>query len=144
MKLKLIFCLLIISGLFACSSKPENLRQCGTVSGYLAPDITKNLYPVVVTHLDGKPVSSKPNYWLAPGQYEFTVAELINNPKLKVMLSARKTKTLTINVVSDEQYHLAAKFNTDRQYTGNNRGYWEPIVWKIDPLKCELPASPDE
>ncbi|WP_298775346.1 hypothetical protein [uncultured Shewanella sp.] len=144
MKLKFIFCLLMTGLLFACSSKPENLRQCGTVSGYLTPDRTNNLYPVVVTHLDGKPVISKPNYWLAPGQYKFTLAELIDSPKLKVVLSARKTKTLVINVTSNEQYHLAAKFNTDRQYTGNNSGYWEPIVWQQDALKCELPISPQE
>ncbi|WP_299490499.1 hypothetical protein [uncultured Shewanella sp.] len=144
MKCKFIIVLLMTSGLFACSSKPVNLRQCGTVSGYLEPDSHDNLYRVVVTHLNSQPVISKPNYWLAPGHYQFTVAELIDNTKLKVSLSARKTKTLTIDVVKNEQYHLAAKFNTDRQYTGNNSGYWEPVVWKTNTLSCELPIPPQE
>lgn len=144
MKIKLAL-LLIMTVLFSgCSSKPENLGLCGTVSGYLEPDRQENLYRVVVTHLNGTPVISKPNYWLKPGHYQFTLAELIDNPKLKVALSARKTKTLNIDVVTNEQYHLAAQFNTDRQYSGNNSGYWEPIVWKKDVLTCELPISPQE
>ncbi|MCL1127179.1 hypothetical protein [Shewanella surugensis] len=144
MRIKFTLLFLVTVLLSACSSHPENLRQCGTVSGYLEPDSHANLYRVVVTHLNGKPVISKPNYWLKPGHYQFTLAELIDNPRLKVALSARKTKKLDIDVVTNEQYHLAAQFNIDRQYTGNNSGYWEPVIWKKETLACELPVSLQE
>tara|TARA_R110002033_G_scaffold60321_3_gene110480 strand:+ start:1560 stop:1994 length:435 start_codon:yes stop_codon:yes gene_type:complete len=121
-----------------CASSPDDMIECGTVSSYVEPDNSANLYRVVVTHLDGVPVISRPNYLLSPGEHTFTVAELINSPDLKVSLSARKVKMLSVNVVAEQQYHIAAKFNTDKIYIGQNQGYWQPIVWQTEFHQCEM------
>ncbi|QFU23821.1 hypothetical protein FM038_017720 [Shewanella eurypsychrophilus] len=127
--------LLLLSG---CASKPDEALYCGVVSGYLEPDQQQDLYRAVVTHLDGKPVISKPNYRLSPGEYTFTFAELISSPSLKVKLAARVPKTLTINVETNIRYHFAAKFNTDKRYRGNDSGFWQPEIWLEEPQECEL------
>lgn len=121
-----------------CASSPDEMVECGTVSSYLAPDNSANLYRVVVTHLDGVAVISRPNYLLSPGEHAFTVAELINSPELKVSLSARKVKVLTVNVELDQRYHIAAQFNTDKIYIGQNQGYWQPVIWQTEPHQCEM------
>lgn len=126
----------LVSG---CASQPDTSRYCGTVSGYLDPNPAQDLYRAVVTHLNGKPVISKPNYQLSPGIYEFTLAELINSPKLKVKLAARTPKVLSVTVDANQQYHLAAKFNTDKIYRGNNTDFWQPEIWKQEAHDCELP-----
>ncbi|AZG37103.1 MULTISPECIES: hypothetical protein [Shewanella] len=121
-----------------CASSPDEMVQCGTVSSYLAPDNSANLYRVVVTHLDDVAVISRPNYLLSPGEHKFTVAELINSPELKVLLSARKVKVFTVNVAADQRYHIGAKFNTDKIYIGQNSLYWQPVVWQTESHQCEM------
>lgn len=133
--LLLLTSFLLLSG---CASQPDNSLQCGIVSGYLEPDANQDLYRVVVTHLNGKPVISKPNYQLSPGDYEFTLAELISSPSLRVKLAARTPKTLSITVEAEQRYHLAAKFNTDKRYRGNDTGFWQPEVWLQEEHECEL------
>lgn len=129
---------LSLAALHGCASAPADSVSCGTVSSYLAPDNSAQLYRVVVTHLDGVPVISRPNYPLSPGKHEFTVAELINAPELKVSLAARKVKVLTVDVSADQRYHIAAQFNTDRIYIGSNQGYWQPIIWQTEVHECEM------
>ncbi|QYK02391.1 hypothetical protein [Shewanella psychrotolerans] len=131
----LLSILFILSG---CASEPDKTNTCGTVSGYLMPDNENGLYRVVVTHLNGKAVISRPNYQLPPGQYEFTVAELIDSPRLKVKLAARQTKTLSIDVRADQRYHLAAKFNQDKIYRGLDTDYWQPVIWSQESHQCEF------
>ncbi len=133
--LALLASLVLLSG---CASQPDNSLQCGIVSGYLEPDANQDLYRVVVTHLNGKPVISKPNYQLSPGVYEFTLAELISSPSLKVKLAARTPKVLSVTVDAEQRYHLGAKFNTDKRYRGNDTGYWQPEVWLQEYHECEL------
>ncbi|WP_220768384.1 hypothetical protein [Shewanella sp. MBTL60-007] len=127
--------LLIVSG---CASQPDTANQCGIVATYMEPDREADIYRVVVTHLDGKPVISQPNYRLSIGEHTFTVAELIDAPKLKVKLSARTPKQLTINVVHNQRYHIGAKFNTDKVYRGNDSGFWQPEVWQQEAHDCEF------
>jgi hypothetical protein len=124
--------------LSGCASSPDEMVECGTVSSYLAPDNTANLYRVVVTHLDGVPVISRPNYLLSPGKHDFTVAELINSPELKVSLSARKVKVFSVNVEADQRYHIAAQFHIDKIYIGQNPDYWQPMIWQTESHQCEM------
>ncbi len=133
---KLAALLLLVSG---CASQPDTANQCGIVSTFSEPDREANIYRVVVTHLDGKPVISQPNYRLSPGLHTFVVAELIDAPSLKVKLSARTPKELTVNVSHNERYHIGAKFNVDKVYRGNDKGFWQPEVWQQEAYECEYP-----
>lgn len=124
--------------LSSCSSSSPQGAQCGTVSGFLNPDGVDNVYRAVVTHLNGKPVISRPNYILPEGSHAFTVAELISSPKLNVSAKYRGVKTITIEVTANTRYHLAAQFNTDKIYTSTDSDYWQPIVWQTEAHTCEL------
>ncbi|MFT5235080.1 MAG: hypothetical protein ACI8SK_000065 [Shewanella sp.] len=134
-----ILCIALAVLVSGCASQPDTSRFCGTVSVYSEPDPAQNVYRVVVTHLNGKPVISKPNYRLPPGTYEFTLAELIHSPELKVKLVARTPKVLSVTVKTNQRYHLAAKFNTDKIYRGNNTDFWQPEIWRQEKHQCELP-----
>ena len=126
---------LLVSG---CATQPDTANQCGIVATYMEPNHDADIYRVVVTHLDGKPVISKPYYRLSVGKHTFTLAELIDAPNLKVKLSARIPKELTVNVAHNERYHIGAKFNVDKVYRGNDKGFWQPEVWQQEPHDCEL------
>ena len=86
---------------------------------------------------------SKPNYQLAPGEYEFTVAELIDDPSLSVTLAARTPKVFKLNVESHQRYHIGALFHTDKRYMGKDTGYWEPGVWQQEEHVCQFELSPE-
>ncbi len=130
--------LLLVSG---CASQPDTANQCGIVATYMEPDREADIYRVVVTHLDGKPVISQPNYRLSVGEHTFTVAELIDTPSLKVKLAARTPKQLKVNVAYNQRYHIGAKLNTDKEYRGNDSDFWQPEVWQQEVHDCEFPAA---
>lgn len=125
----------------ACSTHQSQVAECGFVSGYLAPDIESHLYRTVVTSVNQKPIISRPNYRLAPGTYEFTVAELISAPELKVSVESRQTKTISINVEPNKRYHLGAQFLTDKSYVGHDTDYWQPVIWQVDEVECQWPSQ---
>ncbi|CAM3251218.1 hypothetical protein SHVI106290_03840 [Shewanella violacea] len=129
---------MLLSG---CASQSDRGLECGVVSGYLDPDLSQDLYRAVVTHLDGKPVISKPNYYLSTGEHTFTFAELISAPSLKVKLAARMPKDLVIRVEANRRYHFAAKFNTNKNYRGNDSKFWQPVIWLEEAHECELPVN---
>ncbi|MCL1067616.1 hypothetical protein L2735_12490 [Shewanella olleyana] len=126
-----------------CATSNEDELLCGSVASYITPPAAESLYRVVVTHLDGKAVISRPYYKLSAGIHEFTVAELIEAPELKVKLAARQTKTISVEVEREQRYHLAAEFKLDKVYSGLNTDYWQPIVWQQESYECAF-ANPME
>ncbi|MCW3172641.1 hypothetical protein [Shewanella subflava] len=139
---KVVFTIIAIIGLISGCASSDNANQCGTVSAYLKPDTGQYLYRTIVTHLDGVPVISRPNYVLPVGEHQFTVVELINSPELKVSLSARGTKILTINVEADQRYHIGAQMFTDKIYVGRNSDFWAPVVFQQESHQCEIDPLP--
>ncbi|MDF0534781.1 hypothetical protein KDN34_11225 [Shewanella yunxiaonensis] len=127
--------------LSGCASSPDDATACGIVSTYAEPVPAQEFYRLVVTHVDGKPVISKPNYQLSPGMHTFRVSELIDAPELKVRLAARVPKDINVKVQAGQRYQLAAKFNTDRQYSGDDTGYWQPQIRSQESAECELPTD---
>ncbi|MGZ9899030.1 hypothetical protein [Shewanella gaetbuli] len=137
-KAKLPFFLLLVSlGLLTGCASSDSEFQCGVVSTYLKPDSEQYLYRTVVTHLDGKPVISRPNYFLDVGEHELTLVELVNSPELKVSLSARGPKTLKVTVEPNQRYHIAAQMQTDKIYVGRNKNFWQPIVFQQEEYECQ-------
>ncbi len=92
------------------------------------------LYSARLVSLDGKNVNApitKTSFWVEPGVHEIVVAAAINNP-MKVGSTPRRAagddpgKT-TIEVVAGKRYKIAAM-------TTDNKGNWEPVVWKEEDL----------
>ena len=133
----LLFSLFIAIGLVGCSST-EFEQPCASVASFLVPSAADDLYPVMITHIDGKPVLAQAFYPLAVGQHSVTVAELISAPSLDVPLKFRTTKTLTLKMDSGNRYHLAAKFNTALSMPAKSADYWQLLVWKQEPFSCKL------
>ncbi|MFQ6371189.1 hypothetical protein [Shewanella sp. YIC-542] len=125
----------------ACASSPDESNTCGLVSTYAKATPDDGAYRLVVTHVDGKPVISKPFYQLSPGEHTFRVSELIDAPELKVRLAARVAKDIKVTVQAEQHYQLVAKFNTDRQYSGDDTAYWQPQIRVLGAVACELPAD---
>lgn len=124
--------------LAGCSSNDIDPAACGWVSGYQDPPANERLYRAVVTHLNGKPVLSRPNYQLAPGEYEFTFVELINAADLRVSPQAHQAKTLKVTVAAGNRYHFAARYKDDRRYLGKDPDFWEPVIWQTEAAECRF------
>lgn len=121
-----------------CASQIDTSGQCGWVSGYQDPPETERLYRAIVTHLNGKPVISRPNYQLAPGSYEFTFVELVDALDLHVAPEAHQKKTLTLEVAAQTRYHFAARYKDDKRYFGKDPDFWEPVIWLTEAAECEI------
>lgn len=134
-KAMLVPALLALLG--GCASEPEITQDCGRLSAYLEPPKSDKLYRALVTHIDGRPVISQPNYKLAPGDYQLTVVELIHAPGMDVPLTARKSKTFNVSLAAGKRMHLAAEYLPE----GEGEGFWQPVVWQIDDARCTLPKS---
>lgn len=137
---KIVVSALVVSmGLVACSSTPESTVNCGTVSLYLqantlASSTANNLYPMVITHLDGSSVISKPSYRLTSGIHTFKGMELIDDVNLDAPIAKRTPKSITIDVKPNTQYFLAAEF---LPANNNSQNFWQPIVWKTRANECK-------
>ena len=133
----LLFSLFIALGLFGCSSSQYE-QPCTSVASYLIPPASDDLYPVMITHIDGKPVLAQAFYSLPVGQHQVTVAELINAPSLESPLKFRGTKTLILMMDSGKRYHLAAKFNKAMPMPANSADFWQVVTWKKESFSCDV------
>ncbi|WP_338592315.1 hypothetical protein VXM60_06135 [Shewanella khirikhana] len=134
----LVLGLAAVAVLGGCASQVDTSRQCGWVSGYQDPPENERLYRAIVTHLNGTPVISRPNYQLAPGNYEFTLVELIDAVDLRVAPEAHQKKTLKVDVAANTRYHFAARFKDDKRYFGKDADFWEPVIWQTEAAECEI------
>ncbi|MBM7071570.1 hypothetical protein JQC92_05885 [Shewanella sp. 202IG2-18] len=135
MKIRQLFVLLTLTILTGCSSTQLE-QSCSSVASYLIPPESKNLYPAMITHIDGKPVLAQAFYKLSVGLHTITIAELVSAPSLIVPLKFRGTKTLTISMDEDKRYHLAALFNPKLTMPAKSSGFWKPDVWKKESFTC--------
>jgi hypothetical protein len=106
-------------------------------SGQAVLDFSKppsQLFSARLVSLDGQNVNApitKSSFWVDPGVHEIVVAAAINDP-MKVGSKPRRQaddtpgKT-TIDVIAGKRYKIAA-MATD------NKGNWEPVVWKEEDL----------
>lgn len=93
------------------------------------------LYSARLVSLDGKNINApvtKTSFWVEPGVHEIVVAAALNDP-MKVGTTPRRQAggdnpgQTTIEVVAGKRYRIAAM-------TTDNKGNWEPVVWKEEDL----------
>lgn len=93
------------------------------------------LYSARLVSLDGKNINApitKTSFWVEPGVHEIVVAAAINDP-MKVGSAPRRQAggdnpgRTSIEVAGGKRYRIAA-MATD------NKGNWEPVVWKEEDL----------
>ncbi len=132
----ILFSLLLVVGLNGCSSSQYE-RPCTSVASFLIPPDADGLYPVMITHIDDKPVPARAYYDLPAGRHKITVAELISAPSLEVSLKFRNTKTLISEMESGKRYHLAAKFNKTMPMPAKSPDFWRVVEWKKETFPCK-------
>jgi hypothetical protein len=92
------------------------------------------LYSARLAKLDGENVNApitKTSFWVEPGVHEITVAAAITDPMQVGTISRRQKEDqgdVTIEVEAGKRYKIAARVLDER-------GGWEPVVWKIEDVK---------
>ena len=92
------------------------------------------LYSARLVSLDGQNINApitKTSFWVDPGVHDIVVAAAISDP-MKVGSTPRRSAgdspgKATIEVVAGKRYRIAAM-------TTDNKGNWEPVVWKEEDL----------
>ncbi|HRQ65049.1 MAG TPA: PDZ domain-containing protein [Xanthomonadaceae bacterium] len=114
-------------------------RGCGEISSFATPPRARDLFPVIVTGIDGEEwFGTNRSSWRVPaGTYKVRVVELISDPRLRVSSAQRGySKVMEITVEPDRTYDLAARFNVDQRFRGPQGAYWDPEVWRSEPKAC--------
>lgn len=92
------------------------------------------LYSARLVRLDGENVNApitKTSFWVEPGVHSITVAAAITDPMQVGTISRRQKEDqgeATIEVEAGKRYKIAAQVL-------DQRGSWEPVVWKIEDAK---------
>ena len=92
------------------------------------------LYSARLVRLDGQNVNApvtKTSFWVEPGVHEITIAAAITDPMQVGTISRRQKQDqgdTTIEVEAGKRYKIAAQVL-------DQRGGWEPVVWKVEDVK---------
>jgi hypothetical protein len=114
-------------------------RGCGEISSFATPPRARDLFPVIVTGIDGEEwFGTTRSSWRVPaGTYRVRVVELISDQRLRVSSAQRGySKVIDITVEPDRTYDLAARFNVDQRFRGPQGAYWDPEVWRSEHKPC--------
>lgn len=126
----------LIAGLILSLLAASAWGQEGT-SGEAILDFGKppsQLFSTRLVSLDGQNVNApitRTSFWVAPGVHEIVVAAALTDP-MKVGKAPRRSAgedpgRTTIEVVAGKRYRIAAMATDDK-------GNWEPVVWKEEDL----------
>lgn len=123
----------LVLSLVAMSATAQETATSQAVLDFGRPP--SQLYSARLVSLDGKNINApvtKTSFWVEPGVHEIVVAAAINDP-MKVGPTPRRQagednpgKT-SIEVAAGKRYRIAAM-------TTDNKGNWEPVVWKEEDL----------
>ena len=92
------------------------------------------LYSARLVRLDGENVNApitKTSFWVEPGVHEMTIAAAITDPMQVGTISRRQKEDqgeTTIEVEAGKRYKIAAQVL-------DQRGSWEPVVWKVEDVE---------
>lgn len=115
----------------------QNATECGRVSIFLQPPVTRDYYPAFINTINGEDTRIKnPVVKLGVGEHVIGLHEKISDPRASRPASLRTEKLLRLVVEPNKKYHLAAHFIAEKRYDRANAGYWEPIVWKVTEHTC--------
>jgi len=92
------------------------------------------LHPARLVELDGENINApitKTSFWVEPGEHTITVTAAISDRmRVGTINVERKTDpgTVTIVVEAGKRYKIAAQVTDER-------GNWEPVIWKEEDAK---------
>lgn len=122
----------IILAVIACTSAFAEDTDGKAILDFSKPP--NQLYSARLVRLDGENVNApitKTSFWVEPGVHSITVAAAITDPMQVGTISRRQKEDqgdTTIEVEAGKRYKIAAQVQ-------DQRGSWEPVVWKIEDVK---------
>lgn len=118
----------------------EALEGCGRISVFFTPPEAKELYPAYVNKIDNKSVlRTRETFKRASGKHTVYIHELIPAREIgRHSNGLQRAKPLEITIEPNKTYYIAAKFHRSKRFNQRKAEYWEPIVWKVSDVSCEL------
>jgi PDZ domain-containing protein len=119
-------------------------QGCGRISDFDVAPRGQGLHRATIISIDNRtpgPFGSK-SYQVGVGTHTVKVAEHIESRYFSFNSRQRNAqvgggyKTLTVDVVPDTTYLVAARLNEDQRDNPANGAYWDPVVWKQGPETC--------
>lgn len=123
--------LLMASGLTGCTLVPEPQpnRDCSELATVQLPPVQQQRFPLVVQAVNGEVVAGQTTILLAPGSYQLTVAERIDDPRF--VRTRAESQSLQLELEAGVRYHLAARLVLDK-----DGSHWYPEVWRQGEAVC--------
>ncbi len=109
-------------------------KACGRVSVFQQPPTLHDLYPAVISSIDGKPVhDSSAIIKLTAGDYTLGVSELISANDYQRPRQASREKLIEITLPENMTLQLAAYYSSSSSAASE----WRPKVWKRRSQPCQ-------
>lgn len=109
----------------------------GTIANQAVLDFARppsQLHPARLVMLNGRNVNapiSRTSFWVDPGKHEIVIAAGIGDSMQVGTTPTRRGSTdpgrVTIDVEAGKRYRIAARVL-------DQRGLWEPVVWRVDDM----------
>jgi hypothetical protein len=115
---------------------------CGRISIFDVAPRQEQLHGASLINIDGKlaGVSGQTVFRVPAGEHVLEIGERIENRYLTIndrqRNSGRRYKTLTVNVMPDTTYFVAARLNEDKRTEWKDGAFWDPKVWKETAENC--------
>lgn len=130
----------------AAGGAGDGESTCGRISVFDVAPRSQHLYRAVLIAVDGKlpgPASAD-TYRLSPGTHRLTVAEAIDARQFDSVqrvqrdrLRKDRYKHIDIEVQPGITYRLAARYHLEERHSIRDGAYWEPVIWKETPERCQ-------
>ncbi|MEO8673463.1 MAG: PDZ domain-containing protein [Tahibacter sp.] len=127
---------------FSQSRKPRDesvsvgSTGCGRLNWFDVAPRQQHLFAANLLSIDGNTPGPHgiTRYQLSAGEHTLKIGENIEDgnrlPFSSRLRHENDIKTLTITVVPNTTYYLAARLNMDKLTEWKDGGYWDPVVWK--------------
>jgi hypothetical protein len=113
--------------------------ECGVITLYNKPPITRNLHFASVNSIDGRTVNmGSKSFTLSPGKHIIRVVEHIReNSITRRRGEAKNFHIIEFDVKANKKYSLGAKFIRKNRNKFSTGEYWTPEVWKTSDVECK-------
>ena len=132
--------LTLLATLSGCTATSNRMTEyCAHVVASPVSDDVERYYTAMVVRVDNEEVVMRPQYELSAGKHKLRVVELIDSDKLTLPANERYYRDWDIELEPEMRYYIAARF-----LSSEAGDYWQPVVWKKEPIQCIVGKDNDQ
>ena len=130
------------AGAISVDSNTSSESGCGSINSRQPTPTTEDIWPVEIVgfNTESRDTKSRDTVYIKPGQYRVLLKDYIPSYELRTkhtrFSNRRPNKQLSITVEDGMVYYVGARLLYSIKDQGQHDEYWEPVVWKSEPLKC--------